>query len=120
MKNLYTFLQFIVVFSFAQNLSAQTNIDTTVISTIKIKDHIHMLQSSRAGNMLLLSGKDGNILIDDQFAHLTDKINNAIQNVSKGQVKFLFNTHYHSDHAGGNENFGNMGVTILAHENVRA
>ncbi len=120
MKNQYTFLQFIVVFSFAQNLSAQTNIDTTVISTIEIKDHIHMLQSSRAGNMLLLSGKDGNILIDDQFAHLTDKINNAIQNVSKGQVKFLFNTHYHGDHAGGNENFGNMGATILAHENVRA
>jgi glyoxylase-like metal-dependent hydrolase (beta-lactamase superfamily II) len=120
MKNLYTFLQFIVVLSFAQNLSAQTNMDNAVISTIKIKDHIHMLQSSGAGNMLLLSGKDGNILIDDQFAHLTEKINNAIQNVSKGQVKFLFNTHYHGDHAGGNENFGNKGAIILAHENVRA
>jgi glyoxylase-like metal-dependent hydrolase (beta-lactamase superfamily II) len=120
MKNLYTFLGFIVVFSWAQNLSAQPNMDNAVISTIKIKDHIHMLQWSGAGNMLLLSGKDGNILIDDQFALLTEKINKAIQDVSKGQVKFLFNTHYHGDHAGGNENFGNMGATILAHENVRA
>jgi glyoxylase-like metal-dependent hydrolase (beta-lactamase superfamily II) len=109
-----------VVFLWAQNLSAQPNMDNAVISTIKIKDHIHMLQWSGGGNMLLLSGKDGNILIDDQFALLTEKINKAIQDVSKGQVKFLFNTHYHGDHAGGNENFGNMGATILAHENVRA
>jgi glyoxylase-like metal-dependent hydrolase (beta-lactamase superfamily II) len=79
-----------------------------------------MLQWSGAGNMMLLSGKDGNILIDDQFALLTEKINKAIQDVSKGQVKFLFNTHFHGDHSGGNENFGNMGATILAHENVRA
>jgi glyoxylase-like metal-dependent hydrolase (beta-lactamase superfamily II) len=120
MRNLYTFLQVIVIFSWAQNLSAQPNMDNAVISTIKIKDHLHMLQWSGGGNMLLLSGKDGNILIDDQFALLTEKINKAIQDVSKGQVKFLFNTHYHGDHAGGNENFGNMGATILAHENVRA
>ena len=120
MKNLYTFLQFILVFLGAQNLYAQTNMDNAVISTIKIKDHIHMLQWPGAGNMLLLSGKDGNILIDDQFALLTEKINKAIQDVSKRQVKFLFNTHYHGDHSGGNENFGNMGATILAQENVRA
>jgi glyoxylase-like metal-dependent hydrolase (beta-lactamase superfamily II) len=120
MRNLYTFLQVIVILSWAQNLSAQPNMDNAVISTIKIKDHLHMLQWSGGGNMLLLSGKDGNILIDDQFALLTEKINKAIQDVSKGQVKFLFNTHYHGDHAGGNENFGNMGATILAHENVRA
>ncbi len=99
---------------------AQQDFEKAVISTIKIKDHIHMLQWAGAGNMMLLSGKDGNILIDDQFAPLSEKINTAIQAVSPGQVKYLFNTHYHGDHAGGNANFANKGAIIFAHENVRA
>jgi cyclase len=113
--------QLTTLFVFAAFIAqAQPNMDNAVISTIKIKDHIHMLQWSGAGNMMLLSGKDGNILIDDQFAPLSERINKAIQAVSMGTVKFLFNTHYHGDHAGGNENFGKMGATIIAHENVRA
>ena len=98
---------------------AQPNTDNAVISTIKINDHISMLQWSGAGNMMLLSGKDGNILIDDQFAPLSEKINAAIQAINPGQVKFLFNTHYHGDHSGGNVNFANKGATIFAHDNVR-
>ncbi len=79
-----------------------------------------MLQWAGAGNMMLLSGRDGNILIDDQFAPLSEKINKSIQAINPGQVKFLFNTHYHGDHSGGNENFAKMGATIIAHKNVRA
>ncbi len=101
-------------------VSGQPNTDNAVITTIKLKPHIHMLQWSGAGNMMLLSGKDGNILIDDQFAPLSERINAAIQAVSPGPVKFLFNTHFHGDHAGGNTNFANMGATIIAHTNVRA
>lgn len=111
---------FLLLFLFSIRAMAQPNIETATISTIKIKNHIHLLQWTGAGNMMLLSGKDGNILIDDQFAPLSEKINTAIQAVSKGPVKFLFNTHYHGDHSGGNENFAKMGATIFAHENVRA
>lgn len=111
-------IQWIAICSYASY--AQANMDNAVISTIKINDHMHMLQWAGAGNMLLLSGKDGNILIDDQFGPLAEKINVAIQAVNKGNVKFLFNTHYHGDHSGGNENFAKMGATILAHDNVRA
>jgi cyclase len=71
---------------------AQSNMDNAVINTVKIKDHMHMLQWTGAGNMLLLSGTDGNILIDDQFAQLSEKINSAIQAVSKGQVKYYFSS----------------------------
>lgn len=116
MKNLFLSL-FMLIYWVS---SAQPNMDDAVISTIKIKDHIHMLQWQGAGNMLLLSGKDGNILIDDQFAPLSVKINAAVQAVHPGNIKFLFNTHYHGDHSGGNENFAKMGATILAHNNVRA
>ena len=120
MKKAHTLLGLVIIFSFSLELAAQPKMDSAVIKTIKINDHIHMLQWSGAGNMMLLSGKDGNILIDDQFAPLSEKINKAIQDIHTGNIKLLFNTHFHGDHTGGNENFGKMGATIIAHENVRA
>jgi len=111
---------FLALLCFSQLLLAQANMDDATITTLKINDHMHLLQWSGAGNMMLLSGKDGNILIDDQFAPLSQKINAAAQAIQPGPIKFLFNTHYHGDHTGGNENFGKMGATIIAHDNVRA
>lgn len=114
-------IRLLTVFILASCISsAQANMDDAVISTVKIKDHIHMLQWQGAGNMMVLSGKDGNVLVDDQFAPLVAKINSAIQAINPGMVKFLFNTHYHGDHSGGNENFAKLGATIIAHQNVRA
>src|SRR5690606_21038766 len=66
-----------------------------------------------------LTGEDGIVLIDDQFAPLTEKIIAAVESVSDRDILYLINTHVHPDHTGGNENFGNLGVPILAHDNVR-
>jgi len=71
------------------------------------------------GNIGLSHGGDGNVLIDDQFAPLTDKILAAVATVDPDPVRFVVNTHWHGDHTGGNENFGKRGAVILAHDNVR-
>jgi glyoxylase-like metal-dependent hydrolase (beta-lactamase superfamily II) len=71
------------------------------------------------GNIGLSYGEDGSVLIDDQFAPLTDKILAAVAGLGAKPVKYLLNTHWHYDHTGGNENLGKAGVTIFAHENVR-
>lgn len=71
------------------------------------------------GNIGLSYGEDGSVLIDDQFAPLTDKILAAVAGLGAKPVKYLVNTHWHFDHTGGNENLGKAGVTIFAHENVR-
>jgi cyclase len=71
------------------------------------------------GNIGLSYGEDGNALVDDQFAPLTDKIVAAVKAVDPDPVKFVINTHWHGDHTGGNENFGKMGTVIMAHDNVR-
>ncbi len=71
------------------------------------------------GNMGVSHGEDGTVLIDDQFAPLTGKIQTAIADLGATPVKFLINTHWHHDHSGGNENFGKEGAVIMAHENVR-
>lgn len=73
----------------------------------------------RGGNIGLSIGEDGIVMIDDQFAPLTDKIVAAIRSLSSGEIRFLINTHVHGDHTGGNENLGNMGVLILARDEIR-
>jgi cyclase len=92
-------------------------------SSVEIKvhavaDHIYYLEG-RGGNIGLSVGDDGIIMVDDQFAPLTDKIVAAIRTLSQGDIRFLVNTHVHGDHTGGNENFAKMGVPIVAHANVR-
>jgi len=91
--------------------------DAVNIQTIKVVDNIYMLTGS-GGNMGVLTGADGAILIDDQFAQLTDKIKQAVAAVSDKPIRFLINTHWHGDHVGGNENLGKDGVIIVAHDNV--
>jgi len=71
------------------------------------------------GNIGVSYGPDGTVLIDDQFAPLTDKIQVAIADLGAEPVKYLINTHWHGDHTGGNENFGKAGALIMAHDHVR-
>lgn len=71
------------------------------------------------GNIGVSYGPDGTVLIDDQFAPLTPKIQAAIADLGAEPVQYLINTHWHGDHTGGNENFGKAGVLILAHDHVR-
>jgi len=79
---------------------------------------VYMLTGA-GGNIGLSVGDEAVFMVDDQFAPLTPKIQEAIAKISPKPVRFLLNTHWHFDHTGGNENFGREGALILAHENVR-
>jgi cyclase len=103
--------------SLAFPLAAQ-NFDTVQIRTVRVGDGVYMLQGA-GGNIGVSAGADGVVLVDDQYAPLTDKIKAAIAAVNPGPIRFLLNTHWHGDHTGGNENFGKGGVVVVAHENVR-
>jgi cyclase len=97
---------------------AQQNYDTVKIQPVKVTDNIYMLKGA-GGNIGVLIGKDGTLMIDDQFGPLSNKINGAIKMIDGGEIRFLINTHIHGDHSGGNENFKRMGVTVVAHDVVR-
>ena len=73
----------------------------------------------RGGNIGLSYGADGNVLIDDQYAPMTEPILAAVRSVDPDPVRFVINTHWHGDHTGGNENLGREGAVIVAHDNVR-
>jgi glyoxylase-like metal-dependent hydrolase (beta-lactamase superfamily II) len=83
-----------------------------------MSETIYMLEGS-GGNIGLLTGKDGTVMIDDQFAPLSEKIKTAIKQVTDAPVRFVINTHFHGDHVGGNENFGKDGAIIVAQSNSR-
>jgi cyclase len=89
------------------------------IKTTKISANFYTLIGS-GGTIGVLAGPDGVLMVDSQYAPLTEKIVAAIKQVSDGRIRFLINTHVHGDHTGGNENFGKMGVTILSRDQLRA
>ena len=89
------------------------------IKTNKVSDNFYTLDG-QGGTIGVLTGPDGVLMVDGQFAPLSEKIAAAVKTLSGGQsIKYLINTHVHGDHTGGNENFGKMGATIIARPELR-
>jgi glyoxylase-like metal-dependent hydrolase (beta-lactamase superfamily II) len=103
--------------AFAGAASAQ-DFDQIQITTTPVRGPISMLQGS-GGNIAVLAGDDGTLIVDDQFAPLTGKITAAIARLTPRPVSFVVNSHWHYDHSDGNTNFGRAGAIIVAHENSR-
>src|SRR5262245_35681808 len=74
------------------------------ITTTRLAADFHTLEG-QGGTISVLSGPEGVLLVDAQFAPLTDKLVAAIRKISDKPIRFLVNTHLHGDHTGGNENF---------------
>jgi len=88
------------------------------IKTTDLGHNTYMLEG-QGGNITLAIGSDGIIMVDGQFAPLSDKIKAAIHAISPLPVKYLVNTHFHGDHTGGNANFARDGAIVVAHDNIR-
>jgi glyoxylase-like metal-dependent hydrolase (beta-lactamase superfamily II) len=88
------------------------------IKTMDLGNKTYML-AGQGGNITVAVGADGIIMVDSQFAPLSDKIKAAIKTIAPLPVKYLISTHYHGDHTGGNENFAKDGVVIVGHDNIR-
>lgn len=102
----------------ASPAAAQQDFSDVEIKVEKLAPGVAVL-FGRGGNIGLSYGEDGNVLVDDQYAPLTEKILAAVRTLDPDPVRFVVNTHWHSDHTGGNENLGDAGAVIMAHQNVR-
>ena len=88
------------------------------ISIESISDNIHVL-FGLGGNILVSTGADGVLLVDDQMPELKYKILRSLRKIGGKSVDYIINTHWHFDHAEGNLVFGPDGAKIVAHENSR-
>ena len=117
-KKISTLLAALSLGAFSGQLAAQQDFSNVQITPHQVAGNIYYLEG-QGGNIGLSVGADGVVMIDDQFAPLTDRILAAIRGLSDGEIRFLINTHIHGDHTGGNENLGKMGILILARDEVR-
>jgi cyclase len=78
-----------------------------------------VLLAGNGGNVSLVLGTDGLMLIDGGLPDRSADLLKAIADVDGHKVTTLFNTHWHYDHVGVNEALGKMGTKIIAHENTK-
>jgi cyclase len=94
------------------------------IKTTRLASDFYTLEgvggTRQPGTTSLLTGPDGVLLVDSQFAPLTERLVAAIRKISDQPIRFLINTHVHADHTGGNENLAKLGVLIFSRDQLRA
>ena len=97
---------------------AQRDWSRMQVSTTEIAPGISRLFVEPGVATVLFAGPDGALLIDAAYQQTTAQLKAAIEAVTDQPVKYLINTHHHTDHTGGNAAFGGQ-ATIIAHQFVR-
>lgn len=88
------------------------------IKTTDLGNKTYRLEG-QGGNITIAVGTDGIIMVDTQFAPLSEKIMAAIKGISPLPIKYAILTHFHGDHTGGVANFQKAGVIGLSQDNIR-
>lgn len=87
--------------------------------TAKLTDSLALLNGP-GGNMAVLAGPEGALLIDTGIHSTAPGVAKAAEAFAGKPVTMVVNTNWHFDHTGGNELFGRRGARLIAHENARA
>ncbi len=84
----------------------------------KLRGNISALVGSD-GNTAVLTAPDGKVLVDAGMTASRPRITEALGSLGGKPIPHLINTHWHFDHADGNEWLREQGALILALENTR-
>jgi cyclase len=120
----------LIAAALAASASAQEmDFNKVEIITQQLGPNVYMLTGSSGldpshedaagGRVGVLAGPDGILMIDSQYAQLTDKVLAAVRRISSGPIRYLVNTHIHRDHTAGNAFFAKQGAVIFAREELR-
>jgi len=91
---------------------------TSPIVTHRLRNNISVLEGS-GGNIAVLTGPDGKVLIDAGIGVSQPQITRALDALGPDPITHLVNTHWHFDHADGNAWLHAAGAKIIAQENTR-
>ncbi|HEX8256731.1 MAG TPA: MBL fold metallo-hydrolase [Allosphingosinicella sp.] len=84
------------------------------ITVQPLRGKIVMLQGS-GGNIGVLAGPDGMLMVDAGIAVSRAKIEQALRGLGPGKLRYVVTTHWHWDHADGNSWARPAGATVIAH-----
>jgi glyoxylase-like metal-dependent hydrolase (beta-lactamase superfamily II) len=90
----------------------------TPIKVHKLRGNVSLLEGS-GGNIAVLTGSDGKVLVDAGITASRPRILEAANGLSCDPIRHLINTHWHFDHADGNEWLNAEGAAVVAHENTK-
>jgi glyoxylase-like metal-dependent hydrolase (beta-lactamase superfamily II) len=101
-------------------LAQEQDFSKVEVKATRLGGSVYVLEGA-GGNIAASVGEDGIVLVDDEFAPLAEKIRAALKGlgITDKPVRYVINTHYHGDHAGGNVPFAQGGATLIAQDNVR-
>jgi glyoxylase-like metal-dependent hydrolase (beta-lactamase superfamily II) len=88
------------------------------ITTHSLRRNISVLEGS-GGNIAVLTGKDGKLLVDSGFKVSKARIVEALNHLGPEPIAQLLNTHWHTDHTDGNAWVHDSGARITAHLNTK-
>jgi glyoxylase-like metal-dependent hydrolase (beta-lactamase superfamily II) len=91
---------------------------TTPVQTQPLAENLTLL-SGPGGNVVVLNGRDGKIVVDTFLLPAWPKLKEALDGLGDAPVKTVIDTHWHFDHTDNNGNLHSAGATVLAHENTR-
>jgi glyoxylase-like metal-dependent hydrolase (beta-lactamase superfamily II) len=102
----------------AQLANLEEALRTTPITTQKLADDFYVLFGV-GGNIIVSIGANGVLIVDDQFPQMVPKYKATIGELGGGKIDFAINTHWHFDHADGNQVLGPEGTWLVSQENSR-
>jgi glyoxylase-like metal-dependent hydrolase (beta-lactamase superfamily II) len=88
------------------------------ITTYKLRSNISVLEGS-GGNIAVLTGPDGKVMVDAGIGVSRARLTQALAALGAEPITHLINTHWHFDHADGNEWLHSAGAKIIAQDNTR-
>lgn len=87
------------------------------ITSTKLSDSLTLF-SGPGGNVVVLNGKDGKLIVDTFTQLAWERFKNALQEISNAPLKLAIDSHWHWDHTDNNANVRGTGATLIAHENT--
>jgi len=105
-------------FTFAQNAALTDDNQAVEVTVEQVAPDLYVLFGV-GGNVIVSIGDQGVLMVDAQFPDMVPKLKAKIRELGGGDVDFVINTHWHYDHADGNQRLGPEGAWLIAQSNSR-
>jgi cyclase len=96
----------------AVRVQAAQNTGEPGIHILPVQANIYMLVGA-GGNITVQFGTDGVLLVDTGLASSSSDVVAAIRQLTNQPIRYIVNTQFHQDHAGGNLNIAKLGERLL-------